>query len=109
VDRTVRLWDAVTGQERWRFVDHKTPVLSLAVSPDGLVASADSGFYMNGDFVQRQDFYTIRLWDPTRSDYPPPDADKAPSPARRAPVSQPARLFPREKEPLRVPVTTPSV
>src|SRR4051794_23263511 len=36
-DRTVRLWDTVTGKERHRFVGHTGPVESLAVSRDGKI------------------------------------------------------------------------
>ena len=40
-DDTVRLWDAVTGNELRRFTGHRNVVVSVAFAPDGkTVASA---------------------------------------------------------------------
>lgn len=50
-DQTVRIWDAITGQQRFQMRGHVGAVHSLAVSPDGalvLTSGADR---------------TIRLWD----------------------------------------------
>jgi mono/diheme cytochrome c family protein len=35
-DRTIRLWDLASGEEKWRFEGHTDEVTSLAFVPDGL-------------------------------------------------------------------------
>jgi WD40 repeat protein len=52
-DRTVRVWDAATGQERNVFTGHNSYIRSLAFDPDGrtLATSSDDG--------------TVRIWDMT--------------------------------------------
>jgi len=50
-DRTVRIWDAATGQERTVLTGHKGSVRAVAVAPDGswlATGSADR---------------TVRIWD----------------------------------------------
>ena len=43
-DRTVKVWDAATGQEALTLTGHTEPVWSVAFSPDGRrLASAELG------------------------------------------------------------------
>jgi WD40 repeat protein len=49
-DRTVKLWDAVTGQELATLKGHGDTVLSVAFSPDGKTLATGSGDH------------TVKLW-----------------------------------------------
>ncbi len=51
-DRTVRLWDAVTGQRVGTFTGHKNAITSIAFSPDG-------NRLATGSRIARE----VRLWD----------------------------------------------
>ncbi len=42
-DRTVRLWDVVTGQQVGTFTGHKDAITSIAFSPDGNMLATGSG------------------------------------------------------------------
>ena len=41
-DKTVRLWDVVTGEQKQAFTGHTRPVDSVAFSPDGKVLASRS-------------------------------------------------------------------
>ena len=56
-DKTVRLWDLVTGTHKQTLTGHTGPVYSVAFSPDGKILASASGDR------------TVRLWDPATGDY----------------------------------------
>jgi WD40 repeat protein len=49
-DKTVRLWDAATGEPRGTFAGHSGSVMAVVLSPDGQLAAS------------RSDDNTVRLW-----------------------------------------------
>jgi WD40 repeat protein len=61
-DKTIRMWDAVTGKEVWKG-QHPREVVSLAVSSDGkLVASGDGMM----DRLSNNKECGVQIWDATR-------------------------------------------
>ena len=54
-DRTVRLWDAVTGQQIGTFTGHAETITSIAFSPDGNTLATGSGL------MEKEP--EVRLWD----------------------------------------------
>jgi WD40 repeat protein len=62
-DTTVRVWDSVTGKQRWELfmLIRGESVNSVAFSPDGKTVAAAYGV---GD-------KTIKLWDPVRGELGP--------------------------------------
>lgn len=44
-DKTVRIWDAATGEEIFWFEGHKYEVISVAFSPDGKLVVSVDGYY----------------------------------------------------------------
>ena len=60
MDRTVRIWDPVTGRERAALTGHTSEVTAVAIAPDGIwlaTASHDQ---------------TVRIWDPVTGASAPP-------------------------------------
>jgi WD40 repeat protein len=55
-DFDLRLWDRATGKEVARLPSHKSPVIALAVSPDGKRA-------VTGGNSDEKTNYAIRVWD----------------------------------------------
>jgi small GTP-binding protein len=58
-DRTVRVWDAETGQQHCSFTEHQAVVLGVAWSKNNQILASSSGDRPHGD-------NTIRLWDVRR-------------------------------------------
>jgi RNA polymerase sigma factor (sigma-70 family) len=61
-DKTVRLGEVLTGQERGRLLGHRSEVVALAFSPDGRTLASGSGeipFYPRSEGEAR----AVRLWD----------------------------------------------
>ncbi|MEM9942475.1 MAG: hypothetical protein AAF939_12990, partial [Planctomycetota bacterium] len=91
VDKTVRVWDLETGEEKYSFFDHENSVTAVSVSPDGQkIASASEDrtikirnlkedrvlkcqghydtvssveFLDNNRIVTCSDDFTVRIWD----------------------------------------------
>jgi len=79
-DETIRLWEVVTGKERFQFPGQREGVFALAFAPDGRsIASA------------RNDT-TILIWDVTGTPSPPPSP--------KATLKPPLRLMPSQLEQL---------
>ena len=57
-DKTIRLWDPITGDLRCKLEGHLAPVNTIAFSPDGQTLASGSG-----DFCSNDDDCAIRLWD----------------------------------------------
>ena len=60
-DRTVRLWDAVTGQQVGTFTGHTDTITSIAFSPDGNVLATGSGLMETGSGLMEKE-PEVRLW-----------------------------------------------
>jgi WD40 repeat protein len=57
-DKTVKLWDAATGQERATLKGHRGEVYSVAFSPDGKTLASGSGDQ------------TVKLWEAVMGENP---------------------------------------
>src|SRR5262249_23238710 len=57
-DRTVKLWDAATGQLLHTFSGHGSPIECLAFSPDGATLASGGGVVLGSESGDT----TIRLW-----------------------------------------------
>ena len=52
-DSVVRLWDAVTGEQKAIFTGHERSAVQIAFSPDGQTLASGGGYWDP----------TVRLWD----------------------------------------------
>src|SRR2546422_3171525 len=59
-DRTVRIWDAATGQEIATFVGHTATVTGVAFSPDGQRLASASDQVKIWDVATGQELLTLR-------------------------------------------------
>ena len=59
-DRTVRLWDALTGQQVGTFTGHTWTITSIAFSPDGNMLATSSGLWNPERKIKKEP--EIRLW-----------------------------------------------
>jgi hypothetical protein len=55
-DHVLHLWDVTTGKELQRFEGHRTPVMRIALAPDGKALASASIGVVGGD-------NTLRVWD----------------------------------------------
>ncbi len=59
-DKTVRIWDASTGQVKLKLSGHNDPVRSVCFSPCGTKVVSDGG--QGKDYGANEDF-SIRIWE----------------------------------------------
>ncbi len=62
-DKTVRLWDAATGEQLRVFEGHTSHVHAVAFSPDGKRAASAAGGFVQRDGRRVFVDCTVRLWD----------------------------------------------
>jgi WD40 repeat protein len=62
-DKTIYIWDVLTGKALQKLEGHKDIVFSVSFSPDGnYLLSTSGGDRRNGKWLEGQD-HTMRLWD----------------------------------------------
>jgi len=67
VDQTVRVWDNVTGQQKFSLTGHRGPVHAVALSPDEsfVVSSGADGTLRLWDIVGGRQLKQLAAWDTT--------------------------------------------